>query len=202
MKRNFIMILVIVWAVFAEAHEYTDQLKDLLGKDFQGAKIVARHNEKQIAIFDLETLEIHDIGSYEERPNFEGLSRPYWSPNGRKILFAYYKKCYLVNADGSKLRHILRNQPVVYEPIWWQNPASGDLNITFMDRHTKNGTERGKYGNTIFANLRTMETRILFDVPCDSGLSRDGTHLGESYHTAAIIDLSDEKIYFPHKGQT
>jgi len=202
MRTHAIVALMLAFASPAPAQEYAQQLQELLGGDYHGAKIVGLHNDRYIATVDLETLTVRETGPYKEERPFEGLSRPCWSPDGQLILFAHGGTCSLMEADGTRIRQILQKQPKVYEPNWWMDPVSGDLAISFTDRRSKNGLERGRYGNTLLSNLRTLQTHILFDIPCSTQLSRDGTHIGETYRDTAIIDLRNSIVHRPHAGQS
>ena len=204
LRSGLCAIIAVVIAVAAprvHGHEYTRELRDLLGADFADARIVALRNGHDIMMVELETLRRHRLGTFEPRGRFDGLSRPYWSPDGKQVVYSYGYKCYVQDADGSDRRHILRSIPLVHEPRFWKDPTTDHLCVVYMDQHSKNTLARGKHGNTMLADLQTMETRKLFDIPCDSGPSPDGTHLGESYRDAAIIDLTTERVHNPDKGQ-
>ena len=186
-----------------DRHAYTESFRDVFGAALDSMKLVAVRDSKQIVRIDLQTMELEELGgAYAPRERYDGLSRPYWSPDGDLLVFSWDRKCFLMNADGSDIRQVLQSEPNVYDPKFWRDPQSGELCIVFVDRKSKNKLTRGKYGNTMLARLRGLTTEVLFDIPCDAGLSADGRYLGESYQKAAIIDLYTDEIHEPHSGQS
>lgn len=203
MKHSVILVLMlIVSARFVAAHEYADRLKAMLGDDYESAKILGIRDGKYVTTLDLSTLETKKLGEYAPTDSPDGLSRPHWSPDGDLVMFSYGAGVWLMNEDATEQRMILQNAGKVYEPSFWTDPETGGLCIVYKDINYKNGLDRGKAGGTYLARLRSMETERLFDIPCDGGLSLDGTHLGESYSHMAIIDLTTEEVHQPYEGQT
>jgi hypothetical protein len=176
-------------------------LRELLGDSYVGAKITAIHDGNRVATIDLATLEFTDLASYPLVARFEGLSRPYWSPDGDRVVYSHAGKAYVSDGCGGGVRQILVDQASVYRPRFWHDPEELSLCVVFNDRNSKNGLTRGRYGNTLRTDLYTLRTEALFDLPCDSGPSLDGTHLGESYREAAVIDLKAERIHKLQAGQ-
>ena len=177
-------------------------VRELLGADYAQCKIAAIHNGNRIGIIDLTTLTVKDLPRHPPVKRYQGLSRPHWSPDGLLLVYAYGGNAFLTDARGATPRRILVDQPKVYKPRFWQNPTNHNLCVIFTDHNSKNTLKRGKYGNTLETDLRTLQSRTLFDLPCDAGPSLDGTHLGEAYRDAASIDLTTEQIRPLHRGQS
>lgn len=200
--RNAVLALAcLATACVRQGDASSSPLRELLGADLDGAKIVALRDPGKIVRIDLKDLKPTPLGKFAPREGFDDLGRPVWSPAGDMILFSYDRQAFLMNADGSARRRILRNQPSVYDASFWRDPEGGDLCVVFTDRAAKNGLARGKWGNTLLARLRSAETEVLFDIPCDAGLSTDGRWLGEAYAQAAIVDLRSQQVFRPHQGQ-
>lgn len=198
-----IYVVFLCCACKVTAHEYSRELRDLLGRDLQGAKIVAVRRGTHITTLDLNRLKIRKLARYEPREDVDGLSRPYWSPDGKQILFSYKAKAWLMDEDGDNLREILSGGGTVYEPLFWVDPETHDWCVVFKDDNRKNNLTRDcVWGRTWLAMLRTGTVKQLFDMPCDGGISLDGTHLGEAYARGAIVDLVQDKIYKVDDKQT
>lgn len=203
MRTCITTFLFLLTCVAVGAHEYSKALKDLLGSDFDGAKIVGVRRGTHIAAIDLKKLRVNKLEEFKVREDVNGLSRPFWSPDGKQIIFSYDAKAWLMKEDGSNRRQILKGVGKVYEPFFWTDPETGDRCIVYKNTNDKNELNRGgKWGRTYLARPRTAETKELFDLPCDSGISLDGTHLGDTYARAAIIDLVDGKVHKLDKDQT
>jgi hypothetical protein len=185
-----------------EDHDYTTPLKAMLGDDYESAKILGSIEGRYVVTMDLSTLEVTVLGEYPPIGRSDGLSRPRWTPDGSKVMFSYGTKAHLMNEDGSEKRVILNSIEKVYAPSFWVDPDTDELCIVYKDISYKNDLTRGIAGGTYLARLRSAETEKLFDIPCDGGLSRDGTHLGEAYRYAAIIELATEMVHQPYKKQT
>lgn len=185
-----------------QEHVYGASLRNLLGVDLAGARLVAVHDSRRVVTIDLSTLEQKELVTFAEAEPFHGLSSPQWSPDGKQVLFAHGSDCFLRQARGSGTTLILTDHKPLYAPRFWQDPQSGDLHVVYKDDTRKNRAERGRWGKTVMVNLRTAATRTLIDIPCDGGLSLDGTHLGEAYRESAIIDLAAMEIHRPHRGQS
>ena len=201
MRRTWLpcLTLLALAAGPLRADAWTDAAK-LLGDDFADAKVLARIGEDVVRL-DLATRKVTVLARFPKAKRFQGTSRPWWSYDGRQFIVSHGGTCYLFNEDGTGRREVLAGAGPVHEPCFWQVPDTGRRMVVFKDRNYKNGLKRGG-GNTWLADLATGEKRKLIGIPCDGGLSRDGTHLGETYRSAAIIDLPNEKIHTPHKGQT
>lgn len=176
------------------------QIAALLAENAKGAKVVAKQDEN-IVVFDPATFTQTTLATFPKAKRFQGTSRPWWSPDGSRILFSHGGKCFLMDSDGRKRTQILLSVGKVYEPSWWVDPHTKKEYVVYKDANFKNTLGRGK-GNTWIVPLSGGMPRRLIDIPCDGGLSLDGTHLGETYREAGIIDLVNNKVYKPHKGQT
>jgi hypothetical protein len=183
-------------------HVYAASLSALLGDDLPGARIVAVRDSRHVVTIDLATLKEKDLASFADAAPFNGLSSPQWSPDGRQVLFAHGSDCFLQQARDANSERILAGHKPLYAPRFWQDPNSGDLHVLYKDDTRKNRAERGVWGKTILVNLHTGAARTLIDIPCDGGLSLDGTHLGEAYRESAIIELPGTKIHRLHDGQS
>ncbi len=191
MLRPFISILILCLPAGAAAGAPSahDRLKEMLGKDFNGAKVVARRGN-DVATFDLKTMTIKTLASFSSGGRFEGLSRPCWSADGKQIVFAHGGKAFSMNADGTNRRRILADQPRVYEPVFWDNPHTGERCVVFKDRNAKDWYGDGNPGKTLLYQPQKRRVLKIADFPCDGGLSRDGTHLGDAYAGCLILDIS------------
>ena len=172
------------------------ELRGLLGTEFSGAKFVAIRNQ-YVVVVDLEALQVRELGEFPAGKRFENLSRPRFSPDGQKIIFAHKRKCYTVNTDGSGQRQVLADQKAVYSPDWWQDPDTGELCIVFMNANGKHWYREGKPSPGATFLFRTASGKIeqIAKFPCDGGLSGDGTHLGEAYGGCLIVDVVNQTYH-------
>jgi hypothetical protein len=193
----FVILPLLVDVAGAASHE---QLQELLGKDLDGARLVARRRGDVVTV-DLNSLAMRTVASFSAGGGFEGLSRPSWSPDGKLIMVAHDGKAFFMQADGSRRQQILAEQPRVYDPIFWDDPKSGERCVVFKDRNAKDlyGTNRG--GKTLLYRPRLAQVRKIADFPCDGGLSLDGTHLGEAFGGCLIVDVAKQEYHVLCEGR-
>jgi hypothetical protein len=178
----------------------------LLGADHGGAKIVAirqlgedrklrrgEEGDSQIVTIDLDTGVIRVLYEAGATERAQGLSRPFWSPDGERILYSIEGACWIMNADGSQYRRIIEDD-TVYDPSFWRDPATGELCVVYKNRQGRPSytvaEDRAGAGKTLLYRLASKRRETLFDFGCDGGLSPDGTHLGEAYGGCLIVNLT------------
>lgn len=197
------MIVALALLTFCASAEDADvrEVRKLLGDDANGAKIVATRGDEMVTL-DLWTLRTDVVVGKDDllvKPGKFTHSRPWWSPDGREILRSSGGKAFVYTPDGRR-RRIMENVKEVHEPIWWLDPQSGHRCVVYKTGNSKNGLRRGR-GATYLYDLQTGKQRKLIDMTADGGLSLDGSHLGEAYASAAIIDLTENKVHKVHPRQ-
>ncbi|MFP4106446.1 MAG: TolB family protein [Phycisphaerae bacterium] len=201
-SRSILTLIVLLSGTAAALpDEDSARLHLILGKRLPAAKLVS-HRDGDIVRMDLSTGKITVIAEYEKPEEwFGGLSRPWWSADGKQIIYSYQGRCFIVD-DGHKPtpRRILKRRDV-FEPVFWDDPETGERCIVY---NTTTGKMRwpGDRGNgkTVLYRPKSGRTETLADFPLDGGLSRDGTFAGDAYANALMRDLTSGKTYLLNRG--
>jgi len=183
MNRSRLLIALSLVAFAGAAHAgqgppADDPLRALLGADYTGAKILALSGPrgKSVVTIDIPTRTVKTLASFDTDERRIVLSRPYWSPDARKVIFSYDGKCYVINADGTNRHQILADVPNVREAGFWADPATGELCVVYCRPFTDSKGQEA--GETCLFRPAARTRTTLADQEFDAGLSRDGTHLG------------------------
>jgi len=197
------MVLVMASLVSGQDRAYEmATVKAWLGDDFKDAKFVGARSGRITALrfADWEPLDLS-----RELLTDPALSRPVWSEDGRSILFSTRGRAFTIQAGNSGLERVqtLPGLNNIYEPSYWRDPSSGGLHIVYCDADTNAHYDprEPSPGNTWLVDLSDGKQEQLFNFPCDGGLSRDGTRLGEAFGTALIVDLPNQKAHKLFDGQ-
>lgn len=198
---NVLLVFVMSLSASALADERAD-VRKMLGANFEDARIVAVR-DRQIVTVRLADGKVSTLAKFPKAKRFEGLSRPWWSPEGKEILFSFNARAFVMNADGAGRRRILQKEPKVFEPVWWIDPASGERCIVFQTTNGKHWYKRGRSGpgKTHLYRPKAGKKTKLADFPCDGGLSLDGTHLGEAYGGCLMVDIPAGKVHILYNGK-
>jgi len=197
MIRAGVIILLIAasaaYAADAPRAAEPPPLRALLGADYDGAQIVGLGGKrgKSVIVFKLESPEPHTLISFDDDERRIIVNRPYWSPDGRQVIVSYDGKCWVLKADGSSKRQILKDENVG-EASFWKDPKTGELCVVYIKftGKDKRGSQIGEtrlYRPSAGAN-RTKLTDSMFN----AGLSRDGTHLGNANGGVWMRDLVND----------
>jgi len=185
----------------AGAFQEARQVRELLGEDFDGAKLAIRHN-RRIGQLNLKTGQFTELVTPGRDKKFWGTSGPRWSPDGTLILYAYGGRAYVMREDGSDHRRVLEHVERLHSPNWWLDPKAGELCYTYKDNDGKHSYGRHKgVGRTWLHRPRSRKTVKLADFPCDGQLSFDGTHLTEAYGGCLILDVPKGKVHVVYGGR-
>jgi len=173
-----------------------------LGDDFGDAKFVAARNGRITA---LRFADWAPLDLSRELLTDPALSRPVWSEDGRSILFSTRGRAFTIQSgkNGPERVQTLPGFDNIFEPSYWRDPGSGRMHIVYCDADTNAHYDprAPSPGNSWLVDLSDGSQRKLFDFPCDGGLSRDGTRLGEAFGTALIVDLPNQKAHKLFDGQ-
>lgn len=171
----------------------SDQLNEFLGSHYKHAKITAIQNQK-VCVILLAKQKVIEIQSFSDVGKFDNLSRPWFSPDGNNVLISYQGQA-LISKDYQKFKPIM-NDLKVYQPSYWWDEIHSNLCIVYKNHEEKHRfPDHKKYGNTYLYNLETKTNEMIADFPCDGGLSKDGTHLGEAYRGCLIYSRHEKKYY-------
>jgi len=193
----FVFILLVASRALAGSQA---ELRQMLGRDLDGAKILATR-DLGVVFIDLKTRRVTKIASFPKARRFQGLSRPDLSADAREVIFSYGGRCYIANSNGSGKRRVL-NREQVYSPSFWDDPKTGERCIVYKTSEGKHWYRKGrKVGATWLFRPRSRRKTKLADFPMDGGLSPDGTHLGEAYGGCLIKDLRANKMYVLYGGK-
>jgi len=156
-------------------------LSALLGPDYAGARIVALGGKlgKSVIVTEVATRESRTLASFDDDARRLTVSRPFWSPEGSQVVFAYDGTCWLARADGTSKRQILADERVTGDPSFWQDPQTGELCVVYSKVTGTDG--RGEdVAETWLHRLAGGGRAKLADGMFNAGLSRDGTRLGNA----------------------
>jgi len=156
-------------------------LSELLGADYDGAKIVALGGQlgKSVIVTEIAPRVSRTLASFDDDARRITVSRPFWSPDGSQAVFSYDGKCYLARADGTSKRQILTDDRVCGDPSFWKDPQTGELCVVYS--RITGADERGEDVAETWLHRLTGGSRTkLADGMFNAGLSRDGTHLGNA----------------------
>ncbi len=198
-----VLLVVVVASLSASALAgERDDVRKLLGADFEDAGIVAIRNGHIVTV-RLADGKVSTLAKFPKAKRFAGLNRPWWSPDGKEILYSFNAGAFVMNADGTGRRRILKKEPKVFEPVWWIDPAGGERCIVFKTTNGKHWYKRGRSGpgKTYLYRSKTGKKTKLADFPCDGGLSLDGTHLGEAYGGCLMVDIPAGKVHVLYNGK-
>jgi hypothetical protein len=177
-----------------------DPLRKLLGKDLDGAVVLA-NRELSVVRIDLRSRATKTLATFPKASRFQGLSRPWLSADGKQVVLSYGGKCALMNSDGSGRRSILKNEKVC-SPSFWDDPKTGERCIVYKNIEGKHWYRRGRSpGPTWLHRLKSGKKTKLADFPMDGGLSPDGSHLGEAYGGCLMKDLTTGKMHVLYRGK-
>ena len=171
----------------------------LLGTDLEGAAIVAVLGRKLMHI-DLKTGRITPLYEHHTRTLGEWTSRPYFSPDGRKVLFAVEDAARQVDVATQHVDHLLSDR-LTAEPQYWTDPKTGERCIIYMDRSGQYNWPEDRDGAATWRyRMQSGTHEKLLDFPCDSGLSPDGHYLADAVGGAVLFDLRDSRARLLHRG--
>ena len=189
--RFLVLLLAARWAwAAAPPPPAADPLRAFLGADYEGARIVGLGGQqgKEVLVFDIKTRSMKSIASFgkDGRPQLR-LSRPWWSPDGKQVIFSYDAKCYVVSIDGTKREQVLQDDQVV-EASFWLDPKTGERCVVYC--RLLPGKKGDAPQETWLFRPRDGSKTKLADRAFEGGLSRDGTHLGHAGGGVWIMDLA------------
>jgi hypothetical protein len=171
-----------------------EQARHILGRDLDGAKILALRNRSIVAVA-LESGAVQQLADFSKGGDSQVLSRPWWSADGKEVVFSHGEKAYRMNADGSERRAIDTGRRA-YSASFWDDPKTGERCIVYMTAKGKHWYPKDKgVGQTWLHRPKSGEHLKLADFPCDGGLSRDGTHLGEAFGGCLIRNVSTDEFH-------
>jgi len=177
------------------------EARAILGDDFKGAKLVGWlmaegnvANKPQVLgahWMIVPKIAVYDVGSGKttvltEHPMVDKLilGRPYWSRDGKQILYTYQGKCFQVNADGSGQKEIspgaAKGGPFCVEAWFQSDPADGSPCIGFQA--CENHPSGVQYGVNLY-HPETDQVRKVSEGHHGriNNLSLDGTHHGVDF---------------------
>lgn len=176
-----------------------EQARRLLGRDFDGARILALQNHSVVSV-TLGTGTLKTLAVFKKKAG-QGFTRPWWSADGKEIVFSRGEKAYRMNADGSELRAIAIGKKA-YSASFWDDPRTGERCIVCMTANGKHWYPKNKgVGQTWLYRPESGKQIKLADFPCGGSLSRDGTHLGEAYGGCLLVDLQKGKFHVLYGGK-
>jgi hypothetical protein len=183
-----------------EADAAREQAGHILGKDLDGAKILAMRDRAIVAVA-LASGTVQQLADFGKEGDSQVLSRPWWSADGQEIVFSRGAKAYRMKADGSELR-VIDTGRSAHSASFWDDPRTGERCIVYMTTRGKHRYPENKgAGQTWLHRLKSGKQVKLADFPCDGGLSRDGTHLGEAYGGCLIRNVSADKFHILYDGK-
>ena len=184
-------------------------LRDVLGKDLAGARLVGTRDSQQVMMIDLGARRQRELFGLEEPlasvedaeeaadwdPGHGELGRPCFSPDGRSVLVSVDGRAWIVDVATAKATAILAERPV-YEPQWWTDPATGELCVVFKDNDDEVvwPVDDG-HGMTWRWRMKRGRLELLTRFPCDGGLSPDGRMIGDAVGHAMMRDLVTGRTY-------
>lgn len=166
----------------------------MLGDDFHGAKLVGwmgtmGKSEPKLGVYDVESGKLTVVS---EHPPADGklYGRPYWSRDGKQIIYGFGGRCYTINADGSNRKEYAPGAAKggnFCQEAWFQrNPFTGKDGIAFQTCENPSGI---KDGVNLYQPERD-EVRWICDGHYTAGfnLSQDGTHRGMGFFPPKGLD--------------
>lgn len=187
-------------------------LEQLLGADFAQAKIVGL-DERTIVVDNSGGEKIGivaayvsggkpvTIASWPKKDLRSGRTR--WSVDGRQIIFAVNGECWVYGdpkISGASLDDIAANgrrvlqDEYVTEACFWDDPKTGERCVVFCSQNRAKPDGGSNFPvETSLYRPQSGEKIKLADGKRDAGLSRDGTHLGDTSHGVRILDLPNKK---------
>ena len=174
--------------------------QDILGQDFEGAKIAAIQGTNVVTV-ELRNGTTRTVATFREAQRFRGLTRPYWSADGQELVFAYDGQAHRMNADGSNRREVLQGQKA-YEAKFWDDPETGERCIVGTTVNGKHWYPRNRgVGETYLHRLGSGTKTKLADFPFGGTLSPDGTHLADAYGGLLIKEMASGEVHVLYGGK-
>lgn len=164
-------------------------IKRLLGKDYEGAKIVAIRSGQLVTV-QLKTRKKRPLPTSTDDSALSGVPTPYWSPDGAEVLFAQEGAALATPAVGGIPRTVLAQTTGASAPLWWTDPATKDVCVVYT-------TAAGTFLHRPKADAPTK----LSDLSAGGGISRDGTHVGQAGKQCFMVDVKKNKTYRVNRGR-
>jgi len=153
-------------------------LEQVLGEHLSGAKLVAIQNDTELKVIDLAKMRVESLTDLEEfsasetygyDTSYYAISRPYFSPNGRKVLLAVDGHAMKIDVRSGTATPVLGDR-LTYEPQWWVDGKTGEACILFMDDDQERTwpMDAGQFGTYLY-RPRTGVVSQVTDFPCDGG---------------------------------
>lgn len=112
-------------------------VKRLLGKDCDGAKIVAVQGSRLVTVH-LKTRKMRTLASFKSSTALGAIGRPWWSPDGAAVLYTRNGKAYAVSSGGGTPRVVVGGKtPPIRDAAWWKNPKTKAHCVVYATRPVK-----------------------------------------------------------------
>jgi len=182
--------LGIVAASAYGASGYEDTaIKRLLGKDYDGAKLVAVQGGQLVTV-QLKTRKTTPLKATTDDSALTGMTAPSWSPNGAEVLFALKGAALAAPAAGGAPRTVLPATAGARATMWWTDPGTKDVCVVYA-------TSAG----TFIQRPKADAPAKLSDTAAGAGISRDGTTLAQAGTTCFMVDVKKNKTYPINRGR-
>lgn len=191
-------------------------VKRMLGKDYDGAKVVAVKGGSIVTV-QLKTHEVKTLVSFKSGSPLGPAARPCWSPDGRQVLYVSNGQAHVVSSGGGGSRAISAQAGSVRGATWWTDPGTKELCVVLATSGAAPAAPAATGGGaarpgaampppagspaTFLYRLKSGKQAKLLDFACTGGMSRDGAYIGHAGRACAIVDLKKKKVHRINRGR-